>query len=307
MTIRHLKIFIAVAEAGTMSAAAEKCFLSQPTVSQAIRELEAHYGVLLFDRLSKKLYITEAGKNLLAYARRTVSQFQLLETSMEEYSSVARLRIGATITIGSCLLSSVLNDLKARIPDIQTYACVTNTSQIEAKLLDSELDIGLVEGRITSPELVCIPVAEDFLVLAMAASHPLAAKEQIQVQELAHLPFVMREKGSGTRRLFEEYMNTVHVPYEIAWEANCPEAIKNAVLYNGCICAISFRLLEKEVGAGSIHVVRNLEDEWKRSFYLVYHKDRLITPAIKAVQAIMEKYKTPDFLHDVRMGILTRT
>ena len=85
------------------------------------------------------------------------------------------------------------------------------------------------------------------------------------------------------------------------------EAIKNAVLYNGCICAISFRLLEKEVGAGSIHVVRNLEDEWNRSFYLVYHKDRLITPAIKAVQAIMEKYKTPDFLHDVRMGILTRT
>lgn len=93
MTIRHLKIFIAVAETGKMSTAAAQYYISQPTVSQAIKELEEHYGVLLFERISKKLYITEAGKNLFTYARMVVSQFDELEDNMLKGFS-EKLRIG---------------------------------------------------------------------------------------------------------------------------------------------------------------------------------------------------------------------
>ena len=112
MTIRHLKIFVEVAESGTMSAAAERCFISQPTVSQVIRELEEHYQVRLFERLSKKLYITESGERLLTSARKVLEQFNLLETNMESSRAEEYLRIGATITVGACLLSSILNDMK---------------------------------------------------------------------------------------------------------------------------------------------------------------------------------------------------
>ena len=94
MTIRHLKIFIAVADTGKMSAAAEKLYITQPSVSQAVRELEEHYQTLLFERLSKKLFITEAGKRLYSYARPVVAQFDLIEENMVQESRIQRLRIG---------------------------------------------------------------------------------------------------------------------------------------------------------------------------------------------------------------------
>lgn len=104
MTLRHLKIFVAVAETKSMSAAARRCFITQPTVSQTIHELEEHYHTILFERLSRKLYITEAGKNLLSHARQVIDQFEQLEQSMADDSITQRLRIGATLTVGVCLL-----------------------------------------------------------------------------------------------------------------------------------------------------------------------------------------------------------
>ena len=151
MTIRHLKIFIEVAETGKMSAAAKNCYLSQPTVSQAIRELEEHYGVLLFERLSKRLYITESGKKLLTYARQTVRSFELLDEAMREDRMVDRLRIGATITVGNCLLSEMISHLRKEKPELELYAQVGNTRKIQENLLNSSLDIALVEGIITHP------------------------------------------------------------------------------------------------------------------------------------------------------------
>ncbi len=304
MTIRHLRIFVAVAETGKMSAAAERCFVTQPTVSQAIRELEDHYKTALFDRLSRKLYITEAGEQLLSYARKTLSQFDVLEANMAQLQRTELLRIGATITVGACLLSSVLNDLKRLHPELRTYACVANTSVIERKLLSSELDVGLVEGIITSPELTAVPVADDFLVLAAAKDHPLASRREIHVSELADWDFVMREKGSGTRRLFEEYLEKHHVQCRIAWEATCLDAFKSAILYNGCISAVSVRLVEHEVRTGQIHVVRSAESDWNRSFYLVCHKDKRLTVPIRSLRAIMDKFQRPAFLDGMETGTL---
>lgn len=108
MTIRHLKIFLAVAEYKTMSAAAEKLYISQPTVSQAIRELEEHYHGLLFERLGKKLYLTEMGKILLARSRDLVQEFQRLDDSMVEQGKKMMLRLGSTLTVGTCLTPEII-------------------------------------------------------------------------------------------------------------------------------------------------------------------------------------------------------
>lgn len=305
MTIRHLRIFIAVAETGKMSAAAERCFLSQPTVSQAIRELEDHYSIRLFERFSKKLYITEAGLQLLQYAKSVISQYDILETNMLDFQSGRQIRIGATITVGACMLSSVLNDLKHLHPFLHTYSCVANTSLIEKKLLNSELDVGIVEGIITSPNLVTIPIIEDFLVLAMAKEHPLASEKQIPVQNLTPYEFVIREKGSGTRKLFEEYMERHGIDFHIAMEATCLDAIKSAVLYNNYISPISVRLVEQEIRRQQIHIVRNLESDWNRHFYLVYHKDKLFSEPMRSLEQIMHTYKCPEFLEESHPGYLT--
>lgn len=119
MTIRHLKIFLAVAETGKMSEAAARLYISQPTVSQAIRELEDHYGTRLFERLSKKLYITPAGKELYGGALKAVREFDQLEQNMKEGSLREVLRLGASITVGTCLIPALLKDFEGAMPQVE--------------------------------------------------------------------------------------------------------------------------------------------------------------------------------------------
>ena len=120
MTIRHLKIFLKVAETGNMSLAAKQLYLSQPTVSQAIRELEEHYDTQLFERLSKRLFITDAGKELLLYSRQVLHDFDKLEQGMVSATHHETLRIGASVTVGTCLLPFFLQDLKKEHPQVVT-------------------------------------------------------------------------------------------------------------------------------------------------------------------------------------------
>jgi DNA-binding transcriptional LysR family regulator len=154
MTIRHLRIFIEVVINGSMSAAASKLYISQPTVSQAIRELEEHYGVLLFNRLNRRLYITDAGEKLFSYAKSVVKQFDQMEEKMLNINQKEKIRIGSTITVGECILSDLINIFAKKEPNIEVYSYVNNTQIIESKLLDSEIDIGIVEGEIKSPDFI---------------------------------------------------------------------------------------------------------------------------------------------------------
>ncbi|UWP58151.1 LysR family transcriptional regulator [Ruminococcus gauvreauii] len=304
MTLRHLRIFIAVAETKSMSEAARQCFITQPTVSQTIHELEEHYGTQLFERLSRKLYITDSGTRLLSYARQVVDQFEILEHSMLDNPARETLHIGATITVGTCLLPQILNDFEQKMPGIDTYACISNTAEIEQKLLDSSLDIGIVEGNVQSPELISIPMIEDYLVLACDRSHPFATRRIIRAEELEYEKFVMRESGSGTRALFEHYLHRHNLQVTIGWEANSPLAIRNAILYNRGLSVISVRLFEQEILTGDIHVICLASREWERTFKLVYHKNKYLTPSIEAMRSILPNYRRPDFLGGIEVGLL---
>jgi DNA-binding transcriptional LysR family regulator len=250
MDIRHLKIFIAVAEIGSMSAAAKQFFITQPSVSQVIKELENHYDALLFERLGKRLFITEAGKNLITQARIVIRQFDELEEAMSVVGKKEAIRVGATITVGACLLSSLMADFKKSKPEIESFSYVNNTKMIEERLLKAELDIGLVEGEIKHPDLVIEPVIDDYLVIACSRHHRFAGCKQVSARELEKEIFVMREEGSGTRELFMNFTRTKGLNLNIGWEVTAPEIIKAIVLKNNCLAAISIRLVEEEVRSG---------------------------------------------------------
>ena len=305
MTIRHLKIFIAVAECGSMNTAARELFLSQPTISQAIRELEEYYGTRLFDRLSRRLHITPAGQELLNHAYPLVSQFDQLEHHMLEGSKKDIIRIGSTITVGSCLTSNILNDFQDALPDTETYTFIANTHIIEEKLLRSELDIALVEGEIHHPDLVMVPSIQDFLVLGCAQDHPFAARDEIRVRELEGQKFIMREQGSGTRALFDKFIKRHNLNIRISWEATCPDAFRNAIIYNHCLAVVSVRLLERDIRSRQIRIFNPHTNELKRSFSLVYHKDRIFTPAMDTIRDIVAHYRQPDWLGNIPVGILS--
>ena len=304
MTIRHLKVFIAVAETGKMSAAAEKLYLSQPSVSQAIRELESHYQVLLFERLSKKLFITEAGKRLYSYAKPVLTQFDLIEENMAQEARIQQLRIGGTITVGSSLLPYFIRDLKEACPETLLYSYVNNTRIIEKKILDMELDVAIVEGRIRHPDLVSTPLVHDMLVLACSSHHPFAGKSCLQVQKLAGQDFVMRESGSGTRELFEDFLRRHRLSIRTAFEESSPDAIRNAIKINNCLGVVSIRLLEEDIRQKNIYVFTSPHREWNRLFSFVYHKDKYLSAPLLKLEEIVKSYDDIAYLHSLSGGKL---
>lgn len=299
MTIRHLKIFIEVARTGKMSLAAQRLFISQPTVSQAIRELEDHYSQKLFERLSKKLYITSFGKELFSYATKVVEQFDNLEKTMNDNLHIENLSIGASVTVGTCLLSKILKEFHNLAPRVNTYAYVNNTTMVEKKLLESDLDIAIVEGEIHSQDLVTTPVIDDYLVLLCNNDHPLSKKEKITLYDLQNQRFAMREDGSGTREFFEQILHKYKIQIQLAYEASSTDTIRRAILDDDCLSLLSIHTFEEDIICGKIHIMKTDLNPLKRSFKLVHHKDKIMTPSIITLKEILKKYKTSDFMKDL--------
>ncbi|MBC8531719.1 LysR family transcriptional regulator [Gehongia tenuis] len=289
MTIRHLKIFIEVAGTGNMSQAAEKLFITQPSVSQAIADIERYYQIRLFERFSKKLFITEAGRELLGYARHIVSLFEEMEAVALNRAEVPFLRVGATVTVGTCVIGPVLERLKALRPETETAVMVDNTRVIEEKLVQSELDVALVEGRIKSGELKVEPVVNDQLVLIAGPDHPFYKRKKVQLAELNGQPFILREKGSGTRELFEERMAAEGYTLREKWVCNNSEAIKKAVMGGQGLSVISTLLVEEEIHQGKLASIPIEGCPLHRKFSLVYHRNKYLTEPLKDFMAVCRK------------------
>jgi DNA-binding transcriptional LysR family regulator len=287
ITLRHLLIFVKVCDTGNMTAAGEELFMTQPSVSQAIAEMEKHYGVKLFERLGKKLYITNAGKELLAYARHMIKLQQEMEKVMrEEKTTGGLLRIGASVTVGTCILTGIIQEFKKVNPDLQIETVVDNTEVIEDKLLADEVDIGLVEGRIHSRDLIADPFMNDRLVLIGGPQHPWKDRADIEISELNGAPFIVREKGSGTRELFESVMITHGVQWSQAWVCTNAETIKNAVAAGMGLAVISEMIVADEIQSGKLSMIVINGISFERKFNIVYHKNKFLADGINSLIAL---------------------
>lgn len=283
MTIRELRIFIAVVETGKMGLAAKKLYIAQPTVSHVISEIESTYGVKLFERLAKRLYITPEGERLLGYARHIVALFDEMERSLKNSSNQVLLKMGATITVGSCVLTSIINRLEEKHPNVQAQVYVDNTHIIEEMILTSKLDLALVEGSVTSKDLLVHPVIRDELVLICGMQHPLVSKKVISIEELAGQAFIVREQGSGTRERFEELIQSCHIEIYPKWTCHCSDAILTAVAGGQGLAVISKMLVREMVQSKKLHIIEIDGVKLDRSFSLVYHKDKFISQPMQSL------------------------
>ncbi|WP_455544272.1 LysR substrate-binding domain-containing protein, partial [Intestinibacter sp.] len=202
------------------------------------------------------------------------------------------------LTVGAILLSDILNDLEKIDPNLDTFAYVNNTSVIEQKLLESSLDVAIVEGKVKSNDLISIPMIDDYLVLVCGVDHPLANKKEVRLSDLENQKFVVREKGSGTREVLDDFLKFHNLQVKIVWEANSPDTIKHAIINNGCLALMPMRVMQKEIEEHKMNVIYNTTDEWNRYFSLVYHKDKNMTNSIVLLKDILKKYKSLDIEMD---------
>lgn len=282
MTLRHLKIFLCVCDEGNMTAAAGKLYMAQPSVSQAIAELEKHYRVKLFERLGRKLFITIAGQKLINYARHIVNLAQETEDVMQEIYHNGVIRIGASVTVGTCILHEIIGNFSQQHPNIKIISSVNNTTIIEGMLLADQLDIGLVEGKIHSQGMIIQPFMEDDLVLVTSILHPLAQKDRVQPTDIDNMEFIIREEGSGTRELFEVVMANKGLNWQIAGVYNNAETIKNMISAGLGISVMSRLAVQKEIKRKELKIVDIEGMYFKRQFIIVHHKNKYIVPAMQS-------------------------
>lgn len=281
MTLRHFQIFVTVCDAMNMTAAANTLFMSQSAVSQAISELEGHYDVRLFERLSRKLYLTKAGEKLLGYARHIIGMNKDAESEMRAINQNGVIRIGASVTIGSCVLPKLIAVINNKNSGMSIEVIEDNTAQIEQLIMHDKLDLGLVEGEITLSEIISKPFAEDMLVLICGKSHPFSERILVEPYELEKENFIMREVGSGTRKTFEDVMSENALTWKSTWTCNNADTIKMAVAEGLGVSVISQRAVCKEIESGILNRVNINGIFFKRSFKLVYHKNKYLTEAMK--------------------------
>ena len=270
MTFRHLNIFITVCEAGGITKAAVRLAISQPSVSQAVRELEEHYETRLFERLGRRLLLTDAGRVCLIHAKQIMKSIDDAAASVKERNHPSTIRIGATVTIGTYLLPG----LRA-LANSTLYPVVENTARIERLLLDGALDLGLVEGETRSPYLTRRPFYKDRLVIVCGPGNRLASRVR-RARELEGRGFYIREEGSGSRELFAFGMRQRGVSYRIAGEINNTEALKNLAHTDDENLAVISALAVDQ----TVTVIDVVDLDLERSFDIVHHKDKIITQPI---------------------------
>ena len=288
-TLRQLKIFSTVAEYKKMNLAADKLFIAQPTVSQTIIDLEKEYDTILFERHNKELKITPSGLFLLDRAKEIIGLYDGLDQEMKNLGAKRPLKIGATLTIGNTILSQIISQLNTLHPDIDATVVIDNTHLIEHRLLRNELDVALVEGIIKRKEIQMDPVFPDHLKLICGPDHPLADRTSLQMEDLAHQDFIMREQGSGTRDIFETIMRTNHIPYVTKWESCSSSAIIDAVRHNLGLGLLSSRCIKAYTESDEIVILPVESLNITRYFYLCFHVGHPITSQMKDFSDLIHK------------------
>jgi DNA-binding transcriptional LysR family regulator len=288
MTLRHLKIFTAVCEFNSITKAAEKLYIAQPAVSRAIKELEDYYGIKLFDRISRRLYLTGAGENFRDYAAHIVSLFDEMEYSIRNPDKAGKLRIGSSITIGTHFMPVYVGAFKTLHPQTELYVTIDSSDIIEKKILQNELDFGLIEGIVHTESIVCETFTDDQLVIICSPEHPCKNKA-VTIEQLLTEPFLLREKGSGTRELFDDTLASLGYSVIPKWESTSPLALINAVINGLGISVLPYILVKDSLNDGKIAMIQTDNLKFYRKFNIIYHKNKFLTTSARAFIEMCKK------------------
>lgn len=296
LDLHRLNIFIKIVELKSFSKAARSLFLTQPTVSQHVIFLERYLGIPLFDRLGKEVRPTRAGRILHTYALR------LLRMADDAEHAVAFLKgtksgtivAGASNIPGEYVLPAILGRFKAMYPEIAVTVYLGDTGGIVDKIVNYEIDFGVIGARIVHDQLQCTRFLDDELCLIASPGHPWADRRDVEASELLTVPFVMRESGSGTRLMVEQALRKAGLQpsrLSIIAELGSNSAIKQAVKAGLGISFVSARSVADEIGMKLIMTLPVQGLQIRRSFYIARHKKRTLPPVVREFYQFLLKQR----------------
>lgn len=280
VNLNQLRVFHAVAEAGSITAAARTLRVSQPSVSKQLGELENALGALLVDRLPRGVRLTTAGRALSTHAARIVGIEMAAEAELAGLvGGRGKLSIGASTTVGSYLVPRMFGELQRRHPELRLQLEIGNTTQIHDLVRHDRVELGLTEGLVNDEDLTAEVFAQDEMVAIAAPRHPMAARRGVTAKELVALPFVMRERGSGTREVIEAALAKKRLEVEPVMSLGSTEAVKAAVAAGLGVAIVSRLSIELEIASGSLVLVDTPDLSIRRALHLVELKGKSRSPA----------------------------
>lgn len=292
MTLRHMKIFCALCDAGcNTTKAAGHLNMTQPAVSLAIKELEQYYGIVLFDRIGRRLQITSAGENFLQYARRITAQFDDMEREMRNWDSAGILRVGASLTIGSQFLPHYVKAFSRRQPGTQIQVIVSSSDTLEQALMSNQLDFALIEGISHNPAMHMEEYMEDRLSIIASPQSGFRQDQVLPLDQFCRQPFLLREPGSGTREVFDRAAEAVGIYIRPIWESSSNTALIHAVVNGLGLAVLPQRMVQGALERGLVVSIGAEGIDLRRSFYIIHHKDKYLTPTVRAFLDLCRTYR----------------
>jgi DNA-binding transcriptional LysR family regulator len=270
MNLNHLRVFHTVAGAGSITAAARALHVSQPAVSKQLADLEDALGARLVDRLPRGVRLTTAGRTLVEHAARIFGIEHTAEAELAALRGVRRgqLAIGASTTVGSYLVPRVFGALQRQYPELRLELQIGNTAAIHDLVRHATVELGLTEG-LTEPGLAAHVFDHDEMVAITAPGDPVLARAPLTAKDLVALPFVMRERGSGTRDVIEAAFARMRLSIEPVMALGSTEAVKNAVAAGLGVAMVSRLTVERELATGVLAAIEISDLAVRRALHLV--------------------------------------
>ena len=283
-----LKLFCAVAETRSFSKTSKIAHLSQPAVSLQIQALEEFYETKLFDRTSREINLTPAGKLLYHQAKHILDHYTDIEKEMRRITGAIKggFTIGASTSLGNHVLPRVIIAFKKEHPKIKISMMVENTKRIEELVKSGLIDFGLVAGECVGGKLKRETIMSDDLLLIVSRNHLWAKKSVVSILDMLKEPFIFREEGSGTRQKIEEYfamhgisVHDMHIALVLGSTASIKEAVKAGV----GVSIVSKWAVQQEVADGHLKMLTFREGPIRRDL-------SLILPVRKHLSHVMDEF-----------------
>lgn len=270
----RLKVFSAVANRLSFTKAAAELYITQPAVSKHIQELEETYKTKLFERNGSKITLTKAGEILLKHTKDIFEIYREIDFDMSTFINQRQglLRLGASTTISQYIIPPLLARFHQKLQDIKVNLLNGNTEQIESALINKEIEIGIVEGQSRNQSIKYTEFLKDELVLVCSSKNPLVNKNEILLEDLQHLRFITRERGSGTLEVIEyalKQFNIKLLELQIEMQLGSTESIKSYLLNSNCVAFMSIHAVDKELKNNELVVLDVEKSTIDRYFYII--------------------------------------
>jgi len=287
-TLRQLKVFETVARRLSFSRAAEELHLTQPAVSTQIRTLEGHVGMALFEQLGKKIYLTQAGEELLHYSRAIIGQFDEAQAAMAQLKGIAGGKLNvAVISAGDYFFPQLMVAFARQYPGVQLNLTVHNREELLGELAANRTDLAVMVRPPGGVDTQNDAFAPHPYVIVGAPDHPLAGRGLVAMEELIRQPFVMREPGSDTWFSMEEAFGKHLGELHVAMEIKSTETIKQAVIAGIGLGFLSFHTIGRELAAGSLTVLEAEGFPLMLNWYVVHRREKRLPPVARAFRQFL--------------------